>query len=634
MSDSTIVRAAIHPGIGIARVGNSPDDYVFAPETPRPKLDYALDPHDAQGALKRQVARFRIYGLNAAGDTVRELTEADGAIQWSVHVANRKAAWYNIEAPLDIPDGVATKRRNIGVIGADRRHLVIDAGRQTIDSLSPCPVPLHGQYFGSDVYLGELRLDDEGRLLFFGGRGKATPPRPGATAVTYANNEGWHDDVCDGPVHASVTLKDGTHLQVESAWVVVAPPNYGAVTPIVTMYDVMHSTLIVKRLAQVTQPSFTQSIYPILDRFCQAQWVNEGFWAQFGWQGPNDFRQRMHDLANPKTHPALRRQIFNQFRYPQNHGAYVQLSAQSPRQFGDPRSIVEWPWIYGDSGTFVNPSSNGFLSITPLMYQYLSQWAAGNFIADWQGPPPRYDLDDLPVDQRPAALDQAALEHCLGGPFHPGSELPWVLRHATIYRMPFRIHERSPNLPEPDFGDTLKPEEVYDASAQTPVHGGPLFGQGPGDLTRWMALPWHTDAASCRSGYESQYDPHLPTFWPARVPNQVLSEKDYQIVMDTSRTLEERQQAFGRRRIWYRFLGPGQDYWGQINHMVQIYGEMGVLQPRRGPTDVEGFPDLFFVEILPKALEGQTGTLQDVATSQGLIVTHLAKLAPRSGPKG
>ena len=342
--------------------------------------------------------------------------------------------------------------------------------------------------------------------------------------------------------------------------------------------------------------------------------------AQFGWQGPHDFAQRMDELADPKKNAALRRQIFNQFRYPQQHGSYAQLSAQSPRKYGEPRSITEWPWIYGDGGSYENPSPQGFLSITKLMYQYLSQWANGDFIADWNGPPPRQDLDDLLVPEQPAALDRAALEHCLGGPFHPGSELPWILRHATVYCMPFRIHERGDCLPEPDYGDELEPSQVYDVGAQTATHGGPLFAQGPGDLTRWMAVPWQTDSASCRSGYEPSFDPHLPTYWPARVPNHVLSEKDYAIVMDADQPLEARQEAFRRRSVWYRFLGPDEDFYGQINRMVQIYGEMGVLEPRPGPTDVDDFPKVFFVEILPKASRGQTGLLDDVATDQGLIV--------------
>lgn len=635
MTDSKIVRASIHPGIGIARVGNSSDGYFFGPETPRPPLDLQFDPHDANGALKRQAARFRIFGLNKSGQVVKELTQDDGTVVWSVHVANRKAAWYNFNVAMDIAEAVPSRRRNFGVVGAARQQLVIDAGLQHIDSMAPGAVPLSGKFFDKDVYLGELQLDAKGRLIFLGGRGVSKPLRKGATAVTFANNEGWYDDVSDGPVHATFTLRDGTSLPVESAWVVVAPPNYGSdITPIVTMYDLMTNALVGNRISQANKPSFTEHIYPILDRISQMQWVNEGFFAQFGWQGPNDFRQRMADLAQPQEHQALRRQIFNQFRYPQYQGSYANSTAPNNRSIGEGQSINAWPWIYGDGGNINNPSPNGFLSITTLMYQYLSQWAAGEFIDDWQGPPPRFALEALPADQQPQALDRAALEHCSGGPFHPGSELPWILRHSTLYRMTFRINERAEGLPEPDYGDTLEPPQVYDLKAENPAHGGPLFGQGPGDLTRWMAIPWQTDAASCRSGYEPQFDPHLPTYWPARVPNQVLSEKDYQIVMDAKQPMEARRKAFRNRSVWYRFLGPDQDFLGQVNQMIKIYGEMGVVEPRPGPKDVDAFPSLCFVEILPKALDGQTGTLQDVATDQGLIVTHLEKLTPKSGAKG
>ncbi len=78
-----IVRAAIHPAIGIARVGNSKefDGYFIGPEVPdQPALDWKPDEpfplgkyKDYSGALKRQVARFRIFGYNAAGEVVKEL---------------------------------------------------------------------------------------------------------------------------------------------------------------------------------------------------------------------------------------------------------------------------------------------------------------------------------------------------------------------------------------------------------------------------------------------------------------------------------------------------------------------------------------------------------------------------------
>src|SRR5580704_7939642 len=60
-------RFAIHPGIGIARMGNSPDSFFIGPETPG--VDANWDDatgrfrsfRDAQGRILRQGARFRVF---------------------------------------------------------------------------------------------------------------------------------------------------------------------------------------------------------------------------------------------------------------------------------------------------------------------------------------------------------------------------------------------------------------------------------------------------------------------------------------------------------------------------------------------------------------------------------------------
>ena len=89
MVSSDITSCVIHPGIGVARVGNSATDYFIGPEVPGPVGPPDGGYKDASGAIKRQVARFRIYGLNAAGEVVQEITAADAEITWHVHVANR-----------------------------------------------------------------------------------------------------------------------------------------------------------------------------------------------------------------------------------------------------------------------------------------------------------------------------------------------------------------------------------------------------------------------------------------------------------------------------------------------------------------------------------------------------------------
>jgi len=93
-ADGRIVRAAIHPAIGIARVGNSPGEYYFGPEIPG-GLPIAPDGYkDESGAMKRQAARFRVFGLDASGQVVRELTADEADITWTVRLANKKASWY------------------------------------------------------------------------------------------------------------------------------------------------------------------------------------------------------------------------------------------------------------------------------------------------------------------------------------------------------------------------------------------------------------------------------------------------------------------------------------------------------------------------------------------------------------
>src|SRR3989442_2335129 len=112
---------------------------------------------------------------------------------------------------------------------------------------------------------------------------------------------------------------------------------------------------------------------------------------------------------------------------------------------------------------------------------------------------------------------------------------------------PFPNSSPRANNPETDYGHQLTPAAVNQSD-------GPLAASGPGDLTRWMAVPWQTDTASCRSGYEG-FTASTPTFWPARVPNQVLSDDDYLKVMDKTLSPDERWAAFRNRLDWLRIFG-------------------------------------------------------------------------------
>lgn len=110
----SIVRAAIHPAIGIARVGESLEALLLAPRVPDPAPRAVNSSHDAAGRLKREAVEFRVYGYDAEGAVVAELTADNAEIVWTVHVANAKAAWYKFRQAMDVPSLAATvvERRN------------------------------------------------------------------------------------------------------------------------------------------------------------------------------------------------------------------------------------------------------------------------------------------------------------------------------------------------------------------------------------------------------------------------------------------------------------------------------------------------------------------------------------------
>lgn len=70
-------------------------------------------------------------------------------------------------------------------------------------------------------------------------------------------------------------------------------------------------------------------------------------------------------------------------------------------------------------------------------------------------------------------------------------------------------------------------------------------------------MPWQTDTSSCRSGYPPIYDLYVPSFWPARVPIEVLTRENYEMVMDTLRLLPEGRKAFANREARIELLGIG-----------------------------------------------------------------------------
>lgn len=566
-----IVRAAIHPTLGIARVGNSPEAFFFGPEVPGTLPQARGGFKDGSGAIARQAARFRVYGLDAAGRPVRELTADEADITWRVSVANTKPAWYDFATPFDIPNAQQAPRRNPDV--HKRARLVVFPGAREVRGAAARPVSLDGgRFLGQEVHLGELMTDGDGRLVMLPGQGRAYSN--GAHALTnFAGNDGWVDDVCDGPVQATVRI-DGRTIEADPAWLLVTPPNYGPgmATGLVTLYDAARSMFVASGQLDDGDVSFADDILPVFARMSEMQWVNNGFFLSNGFGSDEDWltAENVGRLADRKAH-AFRRAIFRRFRNP----AYLT---------SEPGAIPE---MYGDHVNIPQQDIRQWLTVTPLQYAKLGAWAEGRFVDDRDRTVSvPADLVSLPAKEQTRALDRAALESCLGGAFHPGIEAPWTLRIASVWEHPYRLRIRSTE-PQTEWGPKLTRDIVFSKR-------GPLQGCTPGDLTTWLGVPWHNDAASCRSGYQRRISTVLPTFWPARIPNQVLREADYRIVMDRSRPMEERLAAFRQRHDWERFIAkPTRP--PTLKLMVTEWPKLGMIAERPGPGDPE-FPATFKVE--------------------------------------
>src|SRR5438105_7631914 len=197
MSDIKTIK--IHPAIGIARVGNSPDEYFVGPEIPGVNEPPTGGYKDAQMRVKRQAARFRIFGYDENGNVVKEITAADAEIKWTLHLANKKAAWKQF-------DGLNTNAPLRNASEKNRTKLVIDPGERRLNKINSKALFDTGTFYDKIVPLGEMRMDSKGHLLVLGGFGNSGP-RKNEQLTTYANNNGWHDDVSDGPVTVSVKLK-------------------------------------------------------------------------------------------------------------------------------------------------------------------------------------------------------------------------------------------------------------------------------------------------------------------------------------------------------------------------------------------------------------------------------------------
>lgn len=635
----------IHPAIGLSRVGNS-EEYYLAPETsaglvqpgtnlvggmpiqPGTESDPITDQdlRDADGALKRQAQRFRIYQYDDPAAAakypyqgqVQEViigSVVDGKavtdIFWTVHLANKKAnCWILVES---VPTGVIGSLsaynngqlpplRNKSFAGTDDpsnptrlTDLVVDAGPRAIHGanaarisfngattpswyqpgvgiqlLPDYPVSFPADHFqqlyspsGTPVQeLGAIETDAQGRLIVLGGQGTASgwyQNENGGTGgidqpfplVDDVNNDGWFDDTADGPVQATLVFDDGSTLALAStAWVVSTDPAYAPqIRNAITLWDEVYDTWLCafgldpsiyngppmsqppddSGFNKSYQPSFEDDVLPTFRSASLQMFVTSLNGTAIG------SHQRLAGItADDNPQQWLNVPSFIRNPYP-NAG---QLQVGAPRM----------PLALGDTGA-------AYLALTRTQYFFLTQWFQGVY-SKTPGTP-------LTAGEQ---LDKNVLTNCLGGRFSPGIDLTFVVRDTAFY---------NPSSQDPNVGPYRVNAAQLDYSQAT--KNQPFLGVGyiperqntrvePGDVCKFMALPWHTDYNSCAT--------HLPS------PNPGVSPQDNGTITDLS-------QVFAGGNTTLLWSWPAQRPVSVYNYQDLVAGQ-GTLPQQRFSVRGEG----------------------------------------------
>ncbi|WDF54204.1 LodA/GoxA family CTQ-dependent oxidase [Mucilaginibacter sp. KACC 22063] len=490
------------------------------------------------------------------------------------------------------------------------------------------------------VNLGTVEYDN-GTLIFYAADGISAALNPSDLNTDFADNSNWYDDICDGRITAVITSKaDGATYELtdanSAAWVTTAPPDYAPqINPISTMYD------IISGASEDEFQSEFSLVFPLMYRLYRMQWVNLGDFL-----APS-FKETVDKLTadgkfkylyqnTPEAKP-VREQVFNLFRdpaYPYNNEPVIPSSSTtSISNRGSGLDELKLPYYPGDGINYPGSPAQWF-AIPPLLYDKMRQWKDGDFAPVGEGITFN-DIDELgeyyrqkfleaatDPSKKPLLMTRAVLETLYGGGFHPGVELTWPMRHNLIYAENKEIFEKVAakeglfglreiriNAATPaeqkeiffnDFGFQMDSEDIRKTMDTT---GGKhwLWKITPGDLTKWMGIPWQSDAGSCQAVFiEKQYP--VPAWWAANLPVHVLPEASYLKILDPNILPDTKRNIFAGRLPWLQTTNTGFEgyhaeggYMNGLISMVYQWKKIGMVAGRKVSPRVDGIPETVYV---------------------------------------
>ncbi len=384
---------------------------------------------------------------------------------------------------------------------------------------------LYCAYIGSDngLYLGS---SSDGSSFTFINIPLAGAPSPSGVFLSAFNNQ----------LYYAVGLSDDAKLGVSSDG-----SDF-------TFSDVPSSTSGTPALVTDIPVSFYRDIYPILKTVTDYAWTNERAFHGHQPGSKGDFLSDAHitGLKNPGIPAAgviyTRPFVFNFIRPPVQDiylgdniitippppcPALPKGTTKKVTNGGQQQRADLMPRLFGNGGSVAENITNGtkhpnqWLSLTNHQLEKFQQWVNGNFKTgcstdtQWQG------LSE------PDQHSFAALQPTVGGGFHPGIELTYLMSYEHYFKEPFRFHEAIL----------------------------------PGSIAAYMSVPWQGDFWSCNISW-----------WPSLRPDIVVESSS-----DTPPVLS-RMQWFRGNEIPPNSNGVA-DYQGGYSAMLDSWTDLGFVTP-------------------------------------------------------